>query len=66
MNWTRPADLRAQVQKLWDRGELLAQLVNADSGFPKRLTLKGPASSEIANSYEAVRLWAIDIMETSH
>ncbi len=66
MHWTRPTDLRAQVQKLWDRGELLAQLADADSGFPKRLTLKGPTSSEIANSYEAVRWWAKDIMGTSH
>ncbi len=66
MNWTRPADLRAQVQKLWDRGELLAQLVNADSGFPKRLILKSPASSEIADNYEAVRGWAKDIIGTPH
>lgn len=66
MNWTRPADLRVQVQKLWDRGELLAQLVNADSGFPKRLALKGPASSEIADNYEAVRGWAKDIMAVPH
>ncbi|MGZ4996586.1 MAG: DUF3322 domain-containing protein [Methylobacter sp.] len=66
MHWTRSTDLRAQVQKLWDRGELLAQLVNTDSSFPKRLTLKGPTSPEIANSYEAVRLWAKDIMDTSH
>jgi len=66
MNWTRPADLRAQVQKLWDRRELLAQLINTDSGFPKRLTLKAPTSSEIADNYEAVRLWAKDIMDTPH
>lgn len=66
MNWTRPADLRVQVQKLWDRGELLAQLINADSGFPKRLTLKAPASSEIADNYEAVRGWAKDIMAVPH
>lgn len=66
MNWTRPADLRAQVQKLWDRGELLAQLVNADSGFPKRLILKSPTSSEIAGNYEAVRGWAKDIMAVPH
>ena len=24
MSWTRPAALRAQVQKLWERGDLLA------------------------------------------
>ena len=28
MSWTSPADLRAQVQKLWDSGELLAACVD--------------------------------------
>mgnify|MGYP006161148985 CR=1 FL=1 len=27
MSWTSPADLRAQVQRLWDRGELLRAAV---------------------------------------
>ena len=42
MNWTTPADLRAQVQKLWDRGVLLAALAGGEPLFPRRLTLKGP------------------------
>ena len=37
MNWTRPADLRAQLQKQWDRGALLAATVSGESQFPLRL-----------------------------
>jgi hypothetical protein len=38
MSWTRPAALRAQVQKLWDRGDLLASVVTGEPLFPRRLT----------------------------
>lgn len=55
--WTRPADLRAQLQRLWDRGELLAGLVTGVSLFPKRLVLKGPPSAEMAERFEDVRAW---------
>lgn len=57
MNWTRPPDLRAQVQKLWDRGELLAALVTSEPLFPKRLTIKAPTSAEIADHFDEVRAW---------
>jgi len=57
MSWTRPTDLRAQVQKLWDRGELLASLATGDSPFPKRLALKGPTSAEMADRFDEVRAW---------
>lgn len=62
IKWTRPADLRAQIQKLWDKGELLAQLLDRENRFPKRLILKGPTSAEIAERFEAVRSWAKDLM----
>ena len=57
MNWTRPPDLRAHIQKLWDRGELLAALVTGEPLFPKRLTIKAPTSAEIATYFEEVRAW---------
>lgn len=66
ITWTRPADLRAQIQKLWDRGELLAQLVDQENRFPKRLILKGPTSAEIAERFEAVRWWAKELMAAPH
>jgi hypothetical protein len=57
MNWTRPPALIAQVQKLWDRGELLVPLVTGETQFPKRLALKTPTSAEIADHFNDVRGW---------
>ncbi|SDW37201.1 Wadjet anti-phage system protein JetD domain-containing protein [Nitrosomonas communis] len=57
MNWTTPADLRAQLHKLWERGEILASLVTGDPLFPRRLSLKRPTSTEIAEYFSEVRVW---------
>lgn len=57
MNWTRPEDLRAQVRRLWERGELLSGLVRDQETFPRRLVLKGPTSSEMAGRFDEVRAW---------
>jgi hypothetical protein len=61
MNWTTAADLRAQVQKLWSRGELLASLVGGESLFPLRLQLKAPSSREMAERFDAVRAWSAEL-----
>lgn len=66
MNWTRPHELRAQMQKLWDRGELLAALVTGEPLFPKRLTLKTPTSAEITDRFEKVRTWIRELREFTH
>jgi hypothetical protein len=65
MNWTRPADLRAQVQKLWDRGEILASLVTGEPLFPRRLVLKPPTSAEMADHFDEVRAWIGELREAS-
>ena len=57
MKWTTPADLRAQVQRLWDRGLLLASLAGGELVFPRRLTLKGPDSREMSERFAEVRDW---------
>lgn len=57
MKWTTPADLRIQVQKLWDRGLLLASLAGGESLFPRRLALKGPDSRELSERFAEVRDW---------
>jgi hypothetical protein len=57
MSWTTPADLRAQLQKLWDRGLLLAALADGEAIFPRRLTLKGPGSRELSERFAEVRDW---------
>ncbi len=57
MSWTTPADVCAQVRRLWERGLLPAQLVGAEELFPRRLTLKGPGSKELAERFDEVRNW---------
>ena len=54
MSWTRPADLRAQVQKLWDKGLLLN---SASAAFPMRLRLASPTSIELTERFDEVRAW---------
>lgn len=66
MKWSKPADLRAQVQKLWDKGALLSSLVSAEPIFPKRLQLKTPTSAEIAEQFDAVRSWSMELRAMPH
>lgn len=62
MSWTTPGDLKAQVFRLWERGELLRLLVAGETRFPHRLTLKAPSSSELTERFEAVRAWIADLV----
>lgn len=57
MNWTTPADIRVQALKLWDKGALLAGMAGGASLFPRRLTFKGPTSTELAQRFDEVRDW---------
>jgi hypothetical protein len=64
MSWTTPADLRAQVQRLWDRGELLRAAVTDTVSWPLRLNLKVPSASDLSDRFEAVRKWVRAIADT--
>ena len=66
MSWTTPADLRAQVQKWWDKGELLACAANDGPIFPRRLTCKGPASGELVGRFDEVRQWSAALCGVAH
>ena len=66
MSWTTPVDVRAQVQKLWDRGLVLSCLVTQEALFPRRLTLKSPSSTELAERFEHVRAWISDLRKGTH
>jgi hypothetical protein len=57
MSWTTPAELKGQVQKLWDRGLILSAMIGGESFFPRRLTLKRPDSRELRDSFIEVRDW---------
>lgn len=64
MGWTKPSELKAQVQRLWDRGELLRALMSDEPFFPKRLKFTGPTSSEISEQFDSVRSWIAEICST--
>ena len=57
MSWTTPADLRAQVQRLWERGDLLRATVSDAVCWPLRLSLKAPGAQDLSERFEAVRDW---------
>lgn len=56
--WTTPDDLVEQVQRLWDRGEIL----RAPSVlFPKQLRLRKPTPADIGNRFHEVRQWVAEL-----
>ena len=64
--WTTPADLRRQVQRLWDRGVVLASVATGDTPFPKRLTLRRPGSTELRDHFDEVRAWTAALRSMPH
>jgi hypothetical protein len=66
--WTTPADLRAQMQRRWDKGDLLAEWAHAKQElplFPMRLSLRGPSSAELSARFDEVRIWAAELLQGS-
>lgn len=66
MSWTRPADVRAAVQKAWDQGVLLKELAEASSVFPMPVRLKCPSSRELVERYPEVRAWIDELCAIRH
>jgi len=66
MSWTMPADLRAQLERLWDRGDLLRAAVTDAASKPLRLNLKAPSAADLSDRFEAVREWARAVADTPH
>ncbi len=61
MTWTDPQDVKAQLARLWERGELLRDAVAGQSRFPLRLALKPPNSADITERFDEVRAWAAEL-----
>lgn len=66
MSWTTPHDLKAQLSRLWERGDLLRPLVTGETIFPLRLMLKGPSSSELTERFQSARVWVAEMAEARH
>lgn len=57
MSWTTPAELRAQVARLWERGDMLRARLTGEPLFPLRLRLRRPSSREVADRFGEVGDW---------
>lgn len=57
MDWTSPADLRAQLERLWSSGRLLTD----ETLFPLELKLRRPDSRALSERFDEVRLWIRDL-----
>lgn len=79
VNWTTPAELRAQLARRWDRGDLLRAwmrqrglLVDSQAdaartpAFPLTLKFKGPTSGEMTERFAQVREWAASLSALPH
>lgn len=60
--WSTPKTLKAQVQRLWQRGVLLSAVTDEEAHFPLRLTLKSPSSRELSEQFNAAQAW-IDALQ---
>ena len=58
-DWTSPADLKAQLLRLWDRDELLG------AEFPLQLRLRGPVSAALSARFDEVRAWVSELQQGS-
>lgn len=62
MSWTTRKDVIAQLGRLWNRGDLLRDMVADQPRFPLRLVLKRPESVDISDRFDAVRAWVVELM----
>jgi hypothetical protein len=65
-DWTMSRQLKAQLNRFWDRGELLRCLAGTEELLPLRLTLKGPGSTELSSHFEAARAWIAELNALPH
>lgn len=66
MSWTRAGNFRTQIEKLWERGDMLASLVTGELLFPRRLILRCPTSGEMADRFDEVRAWVGEVRAVPH
>lgn len=63
--WTTPAELVTQVQRLWDRGEVLRAGIQGEPLFPKQLRLRRPTARDLGERFDEVRRWIRALEEGS-
>ena len=57
MSWTGSDEIRAQLERRWERGEILGARLRREALFPLRLRTTRPTSRELGERFEEVRSW---------
>lgn len=57
MEWTTPDVIRAQVQRMWDRGRILAARLSGDSLFPLTVRSARPDARDLSDRFAEAREW---------
>lgn len=65
VSWTTPAQLKEQLQRRWNRGEILAARVTGETVFPLRFKLSKPTARDITERFDEVGRWAQALREES-
>lgn len=63
--WTTPKDLRNQVERYWQRGDLLRAQLQDNPGYPMTLRLRKPTARELTDDFAAVADWVGELREAS-
>ncbi len=65
MAWTTPDDVRAQVQRLWDRGLILGARLGGAPLFPYAVRMKRPQVRDLSDRFVEARTWIRTLEEGS-
>jgi len=57
MDWTSPADIKAQLQRHWDEGRMLSARLNGEQLFPLALHVRRPDGRALSQHFDEVRNW---------
>lgn len=55
--WTTPADIRNEVERLWNTGRILSARIDNTELFPYALRLRRPEASALTERFDEVRRW---------
>jgi len=61
MSWTSGRDLREQLQKRWQRGDILRARLDDEPLFPLQLRLRKPGARDVSEHFAAVADWVADL-----
>ncbi|WP_322527926.1 DUF3322 domain-containing protein [Salinicola sp. LHM] len=65
MSWTSPTNLRQQMEKHWQRGDILRARLDSESPFPLSLRLRKPAARDLTERFAEVADWVRVLREDS-